>query len=310
MTLTELRYITAVARVKHFGRAAQACFVSQPTLSVAIRKLEDELGVTLFERNRTEVTITPVGEKIIEQARRVLEEAEAIKTIAAAGQDQLAVPLKLGVIYTVGPYLIPHLIPGLKAMAPDMQLLITENFTDALSERLINGDIDAAILSLPFEHPGIVTRALYDEPFVAALPLDHRLAKKRRLRSGDLDDETMLLLGARNCFRDQVIEFCPACVRPGRRGEAAIQETLEGSSLETIRQMTAAGAGVTVLPLTSTQADSSLSQLLEIRPFAPPAPTRTVALAYRRSFPRPRAIAALADTIRQSPPTGVKLVDF
>lgn len=310
MTLTELRYITAVAREQHFGRAAEACFVSQPTLSVAIRKLEEELGVTLFERNRAQVTTTPVGERIIEQARRVLEESEMIKTIAAAETDQLASPIKLGVIYTVGAYLIPHLIPGLKSAAPNMQLLITENFTDALAVQLKNGDIDAAILSLPFAEPGIVTRALYTEPFVVAMPLDHPLTAKRELEANDLSTDTLLLLGARNCFRDQVIEFCPACASPPSGSASSIQKTLESSSIETIRQMTAAGAGITLLPISSAQPGSSLSGLLEIRRIAPPEPTRTVALAYRRSFPRPQAINVLAETIRRSPPPGTTATDF
>lgn len=310
MTLTELRYITAVARLNHFGRAAQDCFVSQPTLSVAVRKLEEELGVTLFERNRSSVTVTPIGAKIVEQSRRVLEEAERIKTLAATDQDQLAAPLKLGVIYTVGAYLIPHLLPGLKAAAPRMQLRLTENFTDRLTQQLKNGDIDAAIVSLPFAESGIVTRSLYGEPFVVALPRGHDLAGKQQLTSTDLNDETILLLGARNCFRDQVMEFCPACAAGTGGDGTEIQQTLEGSSIETIRQMTAAGAGITLLPVTSAQPDSSLSELLEIRPFVEPAPARVIVLAYRRSFPRPEAIAVLADAVRNTPPPGVRVTDF
>lgn len=307
MTLTELRYITAVARLSHFGKAAEECFVSQPTLSVAIRKLEEELGVTLFERSRSQVTVTPVGEKVVEQARRVLEEAERIKTLAAAEQDQFAAPVKLGVIYTIGAYLIPSLLPGLKAAAPELQLRLSENFTDVLATQLKNGEIDAAILSLPFNESGIITRPLYEEPFVVALPCGHKLAQKHELEPADLDGETMLLLGARNCFRDQVIEFCPACA--GHHG-GEMQQTLEGSSIETIRQMTAAGAGITLLPATTAQPNSSLADLLEIRPFVAPAPKRVVALAYRRSFPRPRVIALLADTVRSSPPPGVMLTEF
>ncbi len=310
MTLTELRYVTAVARWQHFGRAAEASFVSQPTLSVAIRKLEEELGVVIFERNRTQVTITPTGEKVIEQARRVLEEAEMIKTLAAADQDQLAAPLKLGVIYTIGPYLIPDLIPELKSAAPKMQLRIAENFTDALSEQLKVGDLDAVILSMPHEAPGIVTRALYDEPFVVALPRGHALTKKAHLNPRDLTTDTMLLLGARNCFRDQVIEFCPACANPRSNNANDLQDTLEGSSIETIRQMTAAGAGITALPVTTTQPNANLSQLLEFRPFAEPQPTRQIALAYRRSFPRPQAIAVLAESIQRCAPPTVRLSEF
>lgn len=310
VTLTELRYIAAVARENHFGRAAAACFVSQPTLSVAIRKLEEELGVSLFERNRSHVALTPIGEKIIEQARCVLDEAEQIKTIASAEQDQLASPLKLGVIYTIGAYLVPHLIPGLKKNAANMQLLITENFTDALVPQLKNGEIDAAILSLPFSAGGIVTRELYVEEFVVALPKGHALAAKAELTANDLVEETMLLLGARNCFRDQVLDYCPACATTNEDGDRDIQQTLESSSIETIRQMTAAGAGITLLPISSATHESSLSGLLDVRPFAAPKPTRTVALAYRRSFPRPQAINVMVEAIRDAPPVGVELVDF
>ena len=282
MTLTELKYITAIARTKHFGQAAEACFVSQPTLSIAVRKLEEELGVTLFERNRTDVTVTPVGERVIEQARVVLESAEEIHNIVSAEVDQLASPLKLGVIYTVGPYVLPHLIPGIKKLAPDMPLIISEDYTDVLAEKLRDGAIDAAILSLPFEHPGIVTQNLYDEPFVVALPQDHKLAKRKKLNAEDLADETMLLLKARNCFRDQVLEACPYCL-PGAARSAGqnpddLSKTLESSSIETIRQMTALGAGITVLPITSTGENSTLNKQLAIRPFAKNIPSRRIVL--------------------------------
>ena len=167
MTLTELRYIVAVARERHFGRAAETCFVSQPTLSVAVKKLEDELGVTLFERGPGEVSVTPAGQKIVEQAQRVLEEASRIREIAAAGKDPLAGPVRLGAIYTIGPYLLPKLIPILRRSAPAMQLLIQENFTHVLGEELKNGQVDVILVALPFDEPGIATRAVYDEPFMA-----------------------------------------------------------------------------------------------------------------------------------------------
>lgn len=312
MTLTELKYIVAVARTKHFGQAAEACFVSQPTLSVAIRKLEEELGTTLFERNRSDITITPVGKQVVEQAKVVLESAEQIKQIVSTQTDQLAAPLKLGVIYTIGPYLLPHLIPDIKACAPNMPLIISEDYTDVLAEKLRAGDIDAAILSLPFEHPGIVTQNLYDEPFVIALPKDHRLSKRKKLNPEDLADETLLLLKARNCFRDQVLEACPFCLPNvgSGAGKSDLAETLESSSLETIRQMTALGAGVTVLPVTSTGERSTLSKQLDIRPFTKNVPKRRVVIAYRRTFPRPKAIAVLADAVRNNPPADVKVLKF
>src|SRR5262245_54631771 len=173
MTLTELRYIVAVARERHFGRAAEACFVSQPTLSVAVKKLEEELGVPLFERGPGEVTVTPGGQRIVEQAQRVLEEASRIRELAAAGRDPLAGPLRLGAIYTIGPYLLPKLIPILRKSAPTMQLLIQENFTHRLAESLKNGDVDVILIALPFQEPAVETQAVYDEPFMVAIPKGH-----------------------------------------------------------------------------------------------------------------------------------------
>ena len=213
MTLTELRYIVAVAREKHFGRAAEKCFVSQPTLSVAIKKLEDELGVALFERAANEVRVTAVGNRVIEQAQRVLEEASAIKQIAAAGKDELVGPLRFGAIYTVGPYVTPQLIPLLKKRAPEMPLLIQENYTAKLGEMLKNGDIDLILLSEPFGEPGIVTQAVYDEPFRVVMPASHDWAKKARIATADLCSETLLLLSSGNCFRDQVLQTCAGAKR-------------------------------------------------------------------------------------------------
>jgi LysR family hydrogen peroxide-inducible transcriptional activator len=294
MTLTELRYIVAVARERHFGRAAETCFVSQPTLSVAVKKLEEELGVTLFERGPGEVSVTPAGEKIVEQAQRVLEEASRIREIAAAGKDPLAGPLRLGAIYTIGPYLLPKLIPILRRTAPAMQLLIQENFTHRLAEELKSGEVDVILVALPFEAPGVVTRAVYDEPFLVAVPKGHPWENRKRVTSDELASESLLLLGEGHCFRDQVLEICHA-VRSRER--SALAKTVEGGSLETIRQMVAGGVGVTVLPATSTNASGGASDLIRILPFARPAPTRRVGLAWRRSFPRPEAIEALRKAI-------------
>jgi LysR family transcriptional regulator, hydrogen peroxide-inducible genes activator len=294
MTLTELRYIVAVARERHFGRAAETCFVSQPTLSVAVKKLEDELGVMLFERGPGEVSVTPAGEKIVEQAQRVLEEASRIREIAAAGKDPLAGPLRLGAIYTIGPYLLPKLIPILRKTAPAMQLLIQENFTHRLAEELKSGEVDVILIALPFAAPGVVTRAVYDEPFLVAVPKGHPWETRKRVTSDELASESLLLLGEGHCFRDQVLEICHA-VRSRERSSLA--KTVEGGSLETIRQMVAGGVGVTVLPATSTSASGGASDLIRILPFARPAPTRRVGLAWRRSFPRPEAIEALRKAI-------------
>ena len=299
MTLTELRYVVAIARHRHFAHAAEACFVSQPTLSVAVRKLEEELNVRLFERSRSEVLITPIGEAIVRQAELVLREAAQITDIADAAQDPLGSTLRLGVIYTIGPYLVPHLIPALKTIAPKLNLVVRENFTDQLAEELVHGQLDIAIMSLPFSHPRLVSRPLYDEPFHVALPASHPLAKRKRIPAERLDDERLLLLGARNCFRDQVIEICPSCIDTRDRKPDDIQSMLENSSLETICQMVAAGAGVTVLPAT-TRLTEPLGNQLAIRRFAKPEPFRSVAAFYRRGFARPQLVQTLAEAIRQT----------
>lgn len=298
MTLTELRYITAVARELHFGRAAAACFVSQPTLSVAIKKLEDELGVTIFERHQHEVTVTPIGGQIIDQARQVLEQANTIKLIAEEGKDPLKGRVNLGVIYTIGPYLLPKLIPLLTQQAPDLTLIIDEDFTANLAEKLRQGNLDMIIVSTPFEMQGITTEVMYKEPFMVALPKGHALAKKKSIKADDLVDETLLLLRAGNCFRDQVMEVCPAC-KSDTFSKDNIQKTLEGSSLETIRQMVAAGSGVTVLPSSSIIDKQEVDSLLEYRPFTKPIPEREVALAYRQSYPRKKLVETVMGAIRR-----------
>jgi LysR family hydrogen peroxide-inducible transcriptional activator len=293
VTLTELRYIVAVARERHFGRAAEACFVSQPTLSVAVKKLEEELGVTLFERGPGEVSVTPAGQGIVAQAQRVLEEAARIREIAAAGRDPLAGPLRLGAIYTIGPYLLPKLIPILRRTAPSMQLHIQENFTHNLAESLKSGEVDVILIALPFDEPGIATRPVYDEPFLVAVPKGHAWEGRKRITSDELTSESLLLLGEGHCFRDQVLDICKT-VRAKDR--SSLSRTVEGGSLETIRQMVAGGVGVTVLPSTSLTPGSA-SDLIRILPFARPIPARRVALAWRRSFPRPEAIEALRKSV-------------
>lgn len=300
MTLNELRYIVAVARERHFGRAAEVCHISQPSLSIAVRKLEEELGVILFERGSGEITITPVGRRIVEQARRVLDEAATIRQIAAQGQDELAGMLRLGVIYTIGPYLLPHLIPRLHRRAPDMPLQIEENYTAILSERLKDGELDVLILSLPFEEAGVLTQAVYEEPFVVLMPTGHPLERVASIDAPTLAQQELLLLGPGHCFRDQVLRFCPECNR-ANAALGAMRQTLEGSSLETIRLMVATGVGVTVLPYTSVSGYAHVGDLLSVRPFVEPAPARIVALAWRKSFPRSAVISLLATAIHACP---------
>lgn len=308
MTLTELKYIVAVARERHFGRAAEACFVSQPTLSVAIRKLEDELGVTLFERGGAEVGVTAIGQRIVTQAQKVLEESASIKEIARQGHDPLAGPLRVGIIHTIGPYLLPQLVPVQIARTPQMPLLLQENFTLRLVELLRQGEIDCAIMALPLPEAGLVMQPLYDEPFVVAVPRDHEWAGRASVSAEDLKQQTMLLLGTGHCFRDQVLEVCPELSRFSAASDG-IQRTFEGSSLETIRHMVAAGIGVTVLPTTAMPENPLPKALLSYVPFEGQAPERRVVLAWRRSFPRLAAIAALAQAVYQCGLLGVKMLD-
>ncbi|HYT97970.1 MAG TPA: hydrogen peroxide-inducible genes activator [Casimicrobiaceae bacterium] len=289
MTLNELRYIVAVAQERSFGRAAAKCFVSQPALSVAIQKLEDELGAPLFERGKNEVTITPVGERIVEQAQKVLEEAARIREIAQAGRNQLVGLLRLGVIYTVGPYLLADLIPALHARAPQMPLDIEENLTENLEAALRTGRIDAAIIALPFQPPGISTDFLYEEPFQVVVPHGHKWAKRKSIAPDELPAEHTILLNVGHCFRDQVLDACPEL----NRADAQVTRT---NSLETVRNMVASGLGVSVLPRDALTPKYH-SRLVVPVPFTKPAPARRVALAYRRSFPRPAAIAAIRDAV-------------
>ncbi|MFV9615687.1 MAG: LysR substrate-binding domain-containing protein [Gammaproteobacteria bacterium] len=297
MTLTELRYIVAVAREHHFGRAAKACFVSQPTLSVAIKKLEDELNVAIFERGSNEITLSPVGERIVQQAQQTLEAADNIKQIASHGKNQLAGPLRIGAIHTIGPYLYPELIPLLRKAAPEMPLIVEESYTSTLTEKLKRGELDVIIIALPFKEQGIVSQSLYKEPFVVLLPSSHPLTSRKTINSKMLEDENVLLLGQGHCFRDHVLEACPACI-PKSDLIGDLPHTVEGSSLETIRHMVVSGLGVTVLPCTAAGAHSYSQRLLSIRRFSNPIPTRTVALAWRVSFTRSKVIDVINKAIR------------
>ncbi len=312
MTLTELKYIVAVARERHFGRAAEACFVSQPTLSVAIRKLEDELGVVLFERGAGEIGVTDVGLRVVTQAQKVLEEAAMLKEIARQGEDPLAGPLRVGIIYTIAPYLLPRLVPTQVEHTPQMPLVLQENYTARLLELLRQGELDCAIVALPIPETALNIEPLYDEPFVVAVPAQHPWAKRKQVDPNELKDETMLLLGSGHCFRDQVLEVCPEFSRYSASSEG-IQRSFEGSSLETIRHMVAAGIGITVLPASSLglvgSAESREGQLLRYIPFEEPVPDRRVVLVWRKSFPRPAAMRALSQSIRECGLPGVRYID-
>lgn len=302
MTLTELRYVVAVARERHFGRAAAACFVSQPTLSVGVKRFEEALGVQVFERaSRADLRITPRGEALIEQAVRILHEVEQLQSLADAAKDSLTGTLRIGFIYTVGPYLLPSLIGGLHQSAPRMPIEIVEGFTHDLTYQLQQGALDAVVLSLPFAAPHLTITPVYREPFTVAVPVNHPLSERASISSTALADQDLLLLGQGHCFRDQVLRVCPDCGQTASSGR--LQKTLEGGSLETMRMMVASGAGVTVLPCASTQLPpDSTGGLIRYVPFDQPEPYRDVAVASRTRYTRSVAIDLLCAVIRDHIP--------
>lgn len=296
MTLTELRYIVTLSQEQHFGQAADRCNVSQPTLSVAVKKLEDELGIAIFERSKTRVQPTPLGEQVVAQAQAVLEQASLIKDIATSGKDQLGSPLKVGAIFTIGPYLFPQFIPQLQEIAPNMPLLVEEGYTATLRQRLRKGDLDVIIVALPFTEADVVTQSLYDESFVVLLPATHPLAQQESVSEEELVNENVLLLGEGHCFRDQIIEAMPNILPHSAGSNNHIRTATEGSSLETMRHMVASGIGITILP-ESAAVSNYAPDTLVTRPLNSVEARRTVGLAWRASFPRHKAIDALRNAI-------------
>lgn len=290
MTLTELRYIVALAQEGNFSRAAERCSVSQPTLSVAIARLEDELGVQLFERGKGFVSASAVGRRVVEQAQLALGEAEKVRQIASYGRNQLAGPLRLGVIHTIGPYLLPQLIHSLKRVAPDMPLAIEETMTASLADMLRDNDVDVAIIALPFVQAGVVTRPIYDEAFKVIVPRGHPWERKDYISPEEVAGDEVLLLKAGNCFRDQVLGACPQVSSP----ETDIRL---GHSIGTIRCMVASGLGVSVLP-EGALGNPYNNELISVIPFKSPAPSRRIALAWRTGFGRPQAVDALLAAVR------------
>src|SRR5258706_1131393 len=290
MTLTELRYVVAVAEARHFGQAAERCHVSQPSLSASVKNLEEELGVTLFERGKRGVFLTEAGEQIVEQARRALEEADRVRTVARQGRDPLKGVLRLGIIHTIAPYLLPDLVAALRRAAPEMPLDVEENTTATLDRMLKAGELDAVVLALPYDGPGIETVALYEEAFRVVAPARHPLARKKAVAVEELDAGELLLLPVGHCFRDQVLDACHEFSRPPEAGR-------QGNSLETLRSMVASGLGVTVLPATALTARHA-NPLVKAIPFSEPCPVRRVPLASRRGFHRPAALAKLVSAIR------------
>lgn len=301
MTLTELRYIVAVAQERHFGHASDRCGISQPALSLAIQKLEEELGATIFERRKNRITLTPLGEQIVHQAQRVLEEADQIKVLAAQGKDQLLGPLRFGVIATVGPYILPDLVPLLNTRAPKMPLELEENLTLNLAGMLKSGKLDVIMVALPFDEPAIMTKALYDEPFKALVPVGHPWQKKKLIDSRQLASEKVLLPHAGHCFRQQVLDACPELSRSDAEG-------WQGNSLETIRQMVASGLGITVLPCSALTPKYENKRLIAID-LAKPVPGRRIGLAWRRGFTRPQVIEVIRDAVHALKIPGLTMVD-
>jgi LysR family transcriptional regulator, hydrogen peroxide-inducible genes activator len=303
MTLTEMRYITALDKTRHFGKAAELCHVSQPTLSVAIKKAEQQIGAPLFERGASEIRTTPLGEQVVAQIKRVLDEALRLEEIATQSRDPLKGPLRVGVIYTIAPYLLPALIPVLHKLAPDMPLFLREDFTANLIPMLKEGELDVIVLALPVEAPGVVSQRVYEEPFRVVVPAGHEWAGRQSISNNELDGQNLLLLGSGNCFRDQVLEACPRLQRA-----EGLAGSLEGSSLETIRHMVASGAGIAVMPSSAADPLMTKEPMVKVLPFAQAAKKqgaglaldtagRTVGLAWRTTFPRPKAIDAVRQAI-------------
>jgi LysR family hydrogen peroxide-inducible transcriptional activator len=299
MNLRDLRYLVALADERHFGKAAERCFVSQPTLSAQIRKLEDYLGVPLVERQPKRVALTATGAKIVQRARLLLQEADAIVELAKTDRDPLAGPLKLALIPTVGPYLLPHVVGRLRRELPRLKLMLYEYQTGHMLERLRAGEIDVGILALPVVMDGLESASLYEEPFVLAMPASHPLADRDRVKVEDLRGETLLLLEDGHCLRDQALEVCS-------RIRVSEEQDYRATSLETLRQMVAAGHGITLLPELAAETPVGTARGLRIKPFMKPAPGRTIGAVWRKSTTRTAAIDGIVATIRSAMKDGTK----
>lgn len=288
--LKDLRYLVALADARHFGRAAERCFVSQPTLSAQLKKLEDYLGVQLVERQPKRVALTEAGREIVARARRILEASDEVVQLARSHRDPLAGQLRMALLPTIGPYLLPQLAPEVRRKLPRLELMLYEHQTDAMLEKLHAGDIDLGILALPVPLDGLQHRHLYDEPFVIAVPESHRLARKSSVRIDELADETLLLLEDGHCLRDQALEVC------SRVGVEEKQD-FRATSLETLRQMVATGSGITLLPELATRGAYGAARGVAVRPFTKPAPVRRIGAVWRRTSARGKAVEALCELI-------------
>ncbi|MBW3550932.1 MAG: LysR family transcriptional regulator [Proteobacteria bacterium] len=295
MNLRDLKYLVALAEHKHFGRAAAASFVSQPTLSTQIRKLEDELGVSLVERAPRRVMLTPIGLDIAQRARRVIAEVEQIGEIARRSQDPEAGTVKLGLFPTLAPYLLPHVLPGVRQRFARLELLLVEEKTDQILARLRDGQLDAGILALPIHDEQLHIEPLFDEPFLLAVPRQHAMARQASLALGELDDQHLLLLEEGHCLRDQALDVC-------RLAGANERDGFRATSLETLRQMVAAGVGITLLPVLAVQPPMPASPDLALIPFRGQPPHRQIAMVWRKSSAMDGFLRQLAEQFRQLPP--------
>jgi LysR family hydrogen peroxide-inducible transcriptional activator len=301
MTLQELKYLVALADHGHFGRAAEACFITQSTLSTQIKKLEDFLGVTLFDRSLKRVTPTPIGREILQAARNIVEESERIREVAKHAQDPMTRTIHLGVIPTLGPYYLPHALTLVHRKHPGLRMLLREEMTPQILEHLAEGKLDAGLLALPVTDDSLRVEPLFYEPFYAALPAGHPLAKRDVLKVADIMAEKLLLLDEGHCLRDQALDVCGT----GSRG----REEVRATSLETLRQMVAMGLGLTLLPaLAVDAAPRANKKAVEIRPFKSPAPGRTIALVWRKRAPFPETFEHLAQTLKSTLPSEVEPV--
>jgi LysR family hydrogen peroxide-inducible transcriptional activator len=302
MNLRDLKYIIAVADTHHFGKAAERCFVSQPTLSGQIKKLEEELGVAIFERTNRSVEVTPVGEAILQYARQIMEQADAIQQLAQAHQDPLAGALRVGAIPTLSPYLMPLILLPLKKQHPRMQLVLSEELTDVLLGRLRNHEIDVALLATPVEEPDLDALPLFDEPFWVAYPREHAFYEKEKITRRDLDKENLLLLAEGHCLARQAMDVCHLKERQVQ-GDMA---DLRAASLETLIQLVSAGFGITLIPALAMQGSWTTGSGVVAQPLTWPDASRRISLVYRHSFPRQAALQALADIIVANLPNTVK----
>ena len=290
MNLRDLKYLIALADLRHFGKAADACFVSQPTLSTQVRKLEEELGVTLVERAPRKVMLTPTGQDVVQRARRIVADVEQLREAARRSKDPESGSLRLGVFPTLGPYLLPHVVPQLRERFPQLELLLIEEKSDVLLQRLREGRLDATLLALPVHDEQLHAEFLFEEPFVLAAPEGHELASRTSLQIDELSDETLLLLEDGHCLRDQALDVC-------RLSGAHEKSGFRATSLETLRQMVAAGVGVTLLPALSVHAPIVQPANIRLVKFREPAPSRRIALVWRKSSAMEVFLQQLAETI-------------